>query len=126
MLLLVLLTTLSSIILLVQAGYRDFSGVIEDAKRDSERLAFAVASEIKGLTHSTRELGEVLSQLPEVQHREASKVEPLLAKLLSLNPVYANIVLLDRTGNAWASGIPPPETGVASGTASAIPTARPA
>ena len=105
-LVLVLLVTLSSIVLLINAGLRDFREGIEEAKRDSAKLVFNLASEFNVLVNSTRELGEVLSQLPEVQQRDASKVEPLLAKLIARNPVYANIVLLDRAGNAWASGIP--------------------
>jgi hypothetical protein len=58
------------------------------------------------LGNSAQKLGETLALLPDVRNRNTALIEPLLAKFITQNPVYANIVMLDDAGTPWASGIP--------------------
>lgn len=106
MFLFVLLIALTALGLVLHMGMDEYNDELNRSKLDSARLAFNIASEFRVLVNSAQELGETLALLPDVQNGNTSVIEPLLAKFIVQNPVYANIVLMDHTGIPWASGIP--------------------
>ncbi len=106
MLLSLLLMTLAALMVIIHMSHGKYLDNLREAKSDTARLTYGLAAEFRVLVNSARELGETLAMLPDGRNPDAGKVEPLLKSLIDQNPVYANIVMLDHIGQAWASGVP--------------------
>jgi len=86
---------------LTQRDYQE-----NEAKFLTSRLSDQVASEISGFSASTELLLSTLSKLEIVQKRKVHAVHNLLADIIKQYPSYSNLLLLDKSGNLWASAIP--------------------
>ena len=72
----------------------------------SQRSIHIIASEQESLADNAEQLLLVLAQLPDVQNRNAAAVNLLLSNILKKSPQFGNIVIADRSGDVWASGLP--------------------
>ena len=100
------------VVVLPAAGIIIFSGLqfrnvmFDDARKETIKLADRIVTEQKNLVVGAEQLMMALAQLPDVKHHEPTKVEPVLRKILKLNPMYSNIFISDRNGAVWASAVP--------------------
>jgi PAS domain S-box-containing protein len=76
------------------------------AKYHTQQLVNRVSSEISSFAASTELLLNTLSKISIVQQQNSQAVNHLLADIVKQNPVYSNLLMLDRTGNLWASALP--------------------
>ncbi len=73
----------------------------------------SVSSTMKGLAYqqqlaveNTRQLLMLLGRVPEIQQRKSQECNRLLADLLKINPIYANLFALTPEGMLFSSSIP--------------------
>ena len=102
------------IVALPAAGIIIYSGIqlrnraINDAQVDTQRLVDRIASEQRILVASAQQMVVSLSQLPEIKEKDASKINPILSKILKLNPNFTVLFISDRKGVIWASTLENP------------------
>jgi PAS domain S-box-containing protein len=100
------------IVALPAAGIISYSGIklrkeaIQEAYRETQKLADNIAAEQQNMVSATEQLVSVLAQLPDVKKHNSAKVQSILKNIRSLNPRYSNILIADRAGNVWASAVP--------------------
>ena len=92
--------------IIVYSGIQTREEAIHDARMETQRLADNIAAEQQNLITSAQQLMIALTQLPEVKKQDRGRVEPILRNLLKLNVQYSNIIIADRKGLVWASGLP--------------------
>jgi PAS domain S-box-containing protein len=92
--------------IIIWTGVRAREAAIEDAKRESQRLADSIAAENQNLVAGARQLVIALAQLPEVKRKDAERVQPVLQDILKLNTQFSNIFIADVRGRVWASAVP--------------------
>jgi C4-dicarboxylate-specific signal transduction histidine kinase len=92
--------------IIISSGVQQRNRAIKDARMDTQRLVDRIASEQRILVASARQLVVPLSQLSEIEEKNAAKANQLLSKILKLQPNFANIFIADRTGTIWASAVP--------------------
>lgn len=54
----------------------------------------------------TKQILVVLSELSAMKQRDVAECERLLADIISLNPLFANLAVADASGEAWCSAVP--------------------
>ncbi len=104
--LLVLLAALPAIGLAVYNASRE---TVEARRRAQEQvlsLVHVAASEHKTLIASARQLLTTLVELPELWPGQVEACNALLARLLPLHPVFANLGVTDANGNVYCSAVP--------------------
>ncbi|MBJ6799435.1 response regulator [Geomonas propionica] len=107
-----LLLLIVFVVALPAAGVIFYSGLefrntmLDQARQETLQLSERIATEQRNLMMAAEQLMTSLAQLPEVKHRDRSRVEPILRDLLRLNPMYANITIADSRGMMWASAAP--------------------
>ena len=106
LLLITLVVALPAAGIILNAGIQYRDRMLEDARRETLKLVDRIASEQQNLAVGAVQLMAALSQLPEVQRHDAAKVEPILAELRKMNPMYSNIFIADREGTVWATAVP--------------------
>lgn len=106
LILLALLLSLPAAALIIHSGQQHRDTSINHGIEETRRLAYDIASEQDNLAAAAHQLVTVLARLPQVRERSVSAVNAILADVLKLNPQFANIVITDRKGDVWASGLP--------------------
>lgn len=101
-----LLAVLPALGLQLYDGVRQRRHLIDDAIVESRRAASTMAQAQVRLTDSTRLLLTTLAAMPEVKRLNIGACNALFASLLASNPVYVNILAVDRQGDIVASGLP--------------------
>ncbi|WP_041972794.1 response regulator [Geobacter sp. OR-1] len=90
------------------SGFHSRQMALDDAQNTTRKLVDRIATEQQNLVVGAEQLMTALAQLPEVKNRDAARVEPVLKKLRTLNPMYSNIFIADRSGAVWATAVPTP------------------
>jgi len=106
LMLLSLIVALPAAIVIVWSGVQARATAVDDAKRESQRLADSIAAENQNLVAGARQLVIALAQLPEVKSADANRVQPVLRDILKLNTQFSNIFIADTHGRVWASAVP--------------------
>ena len=106
LLLLAILLILPSVGIIIFNGYKQHEEDLKQVAVETQKLAANIAAEQERLTLDAQQLGKLLAQLPEVKQRDTAKVQYILTSILKDNPQYLDLVIADRSGNAWASAIP--------------------
>jgi PAS domain S-box-containing protein len=86
---------------LKQRGYQE-----NETKYHTQQLVNQVSSELSTFAASTELLLNTLSKISIVQQQNSQAVNHLLADIVKQNPVYSNLLMLDKVGNLWASALP--------------------
>ena len=76
------------------------------ATENALRVARNLAEQQKLIESNTRQFLEVLSQLPDIKNGDTAQINHLLASLLSKNPSYASLLMVDNNGDLIAAGLP--------------------
>lgn len=106
MLLLLLMMALPAIGLIAYTELHDRETDLQESTRASSYLLNNIATALIHEVKNTEQLMTMLSLLPEVRQRHSDSVNRLLADILSKNNYFANIVIVDRAGESWASAVP--------------------
>jgi PAS domain S-box-containing protein len=106
LLLLGLLSVLPALVLLVLNGMDQRRRLMDEATRDARQSAAAMATLQARITDGTRLLLATLAAMPEVRRLDIPACDALFASLLARNPLYNNIVAIDRQGEIIAAGRP--------------------
>ena len=86
---------------LKQRGHQE-----NETKYNTQQLVNQVSSELSTFAASTELLLNTLSKVSMVQQQNPQAVNHLLADIVKQNPVYSNLLMLDKAGNLWASALP--------------------
>ena len=105
LMIMVALLAVPSISLILYSGITERQEAIVGAKAECLKFVNNVAGLHQAMVAGAEQLVIALSLLPPVQSRNPAATNALLADLLRKNPQYTNIVLGDRFGLLWASGI---------------------
>ena len=105
LLLLVLLAVLPALGSTLYLGLEQRQAATTAVQEEALRLARLTASNQGALLEGARQLLITLSQLPEMRPG-ASACQALLAQLLSQNPFYANLGVIDLDGTVTCSALP--------------------
>lgn len=103
---LMLLMAFPAIGLIIHSGFQGRESDLEVSARSSTYLLNNIASELQSKVDASRQFMGLLSLLPEVRQRRSAPVNSLLADLLQRNPIYTNILMVDRSGVTWAGMTP--------------------
>lgn len=106
LLLLALLLSLPALALILHSGVVQRQEAIRKGNRDARRLVTLIANEQYNQVGNAEQLLVVLAQLPDIRNRKVADVNSLLGEILRKNPQFGNIVVTDREGMVWASGLP--------------------
>ena len=104
--LMVLLVAVPAVGIMLYSGVQSRDMALNVAQRDTQQLAAIIATEQQNLVAGAEQMMTALAQLPEIKGHDPALVEPILRKLLTLNPMYSNIFLADRSGTVWATAVP--------------------
>jgi two-component system cell cycle sensor histidine kinase/response regulator CckA len=106
------LLLITLIVAIPAAGVLIYSGIelreeaVQDARKETQKLAGSIAAEQQGLITAAQQLIIALAQLPDVRNRNTARVQPVLRDILSLNAQYSNIFVADLNGLVWATAVP--------------------
>jgi|GEM_PF-1423224 len=106
LLLLTLLAVLPSLALQVYDGVARRHHLVEDATQEALRSASSMAQVQVRIADSSRLLLSALALMPQVRHLDIVACTSLFTSLLKQNPMYLNILAIDKDGSIVASGLP--------------------
>jgi len=92
--------------IILYSGFQYRQSALDHALRNTQKLADRIVTEQQILVNGAEQLMTALAQLPDVKKHDSARVEPVLRKLLALNPMYSNIFIANLNGNVWATAIP--------------------
>jgi HAMP domain-containing protein len=92
------------LVILLFSGIEQRNHLVEMSKSDILLLTDTIATAQKEITHSTKEILSILSQLPSIQNMKSDENSAIFKSILKRNPAYANIALSDLSGEVLASG----------------------
>lgn len=72
----------------------------------AQKIVYGVSSEQYNLTGDAEQLLTVLAQLPDIKNHNVSATNAILADILKRSPQFGNMIIADRDGDVWASGLP--------------------
>jgi PAS domain S-box-containing protein len=103
LMIIVVIVALPAAGIIIYSGIQQRDHAIDDAIINTQRLVDRIASEQRMLVASARQLALSLSQLPEIKEKDAARVNPILKRILALNPNFAVLFVSDPKGAVWAS-----------------------
>ncbi len=106
LLLIVIIMALPVIGMIINSGIHQRNEAMNDARKDTQKLADRIAYEQQSRNLSARQLMVALSQLPEIKQKDTARVTTLLGEIHKLNPDISNIFIADRSGIVWATAVP--------------------
>jgi len=106
LLVLTMLVSLPAFALILIAGFEQKRASLKESIVTGGQLVNEVAAEQSNLSSDAEQLLSVLALLPEVQGRDAPACSALFAGILKKSAEYGNVVVTDRGGDVWASGLP--------------------
>jgi C4-dicarboxylate-specific signal transduction histidine kinase len=101
-----LLLALPAFALIVQSGLAQRSEALHKGFSDARRLTSSLSREQHNIADGIEQLLTALVLIPQIQHRDVGATNAILFAILKKNPQYANIIIADRNGDVWASGLP--------------------
>lgn len=102
--LLIILVVMPCLVILISSNIEQRDRLVEMSKSDILLLTDTIAEAQKEITHSTKEILSILSQLPSIQDMKPDESSAIFRSILERNPAYANIALADLSGDVLASG----------------------
>lgn len=106
MIILILLMTLMPLGIICHTAFQQQERDIEEAYEIATATTRHIQTDQEILLAGAEQLVATISSLPIIHEHNAPAVNALLAKLIKTNPRITNIVILNRDGHNWASGIP--------------------
>jgi two-component system, cell cycle sensor histidine kinase and response regulator CckA len=106
LLILTFIVAFPAVCIILYSGLQAREEALNNARKDTQKLVERIANEQQNLVVGSSQLITALAQLPDVKNHDAAKVEPILRKLCTLNPMYANLLVADLNGDVWASAMP--------------------
>lgn len=104
--LITLIVALPAAGIIIYSGMKLREEAIQDARRETQKLAEGIAAEQQGLVTGARQLITALAQLPDARKHNTAQVQPVLKDILALHAQYSNIFMADRSGLVWATAVP--------------------
>lgn len=101
--LLVVFLGLPALALVVQSGHDRYRRDVQSTFDGAQILADRVAIDLELQVRSAQQLMQALSLLPSVRMRDADETHKILKKFVDKNPIYANILITDRSGQVWTA-----------------------
>jgi len=106
LLLLALLLTLPSLGIIIYSGLKVRAADYQKAIIETQKLADSLAETQEDIAREARQLGSLLTELPEVQRPGSWKIQSILATAIRQNPQYNNILITDSSGIVRVSASP--------------------
>ena len=103
---LIILMTLLPLSIIIYTAAIHQQHEIDEAVELTASMANQIRNNQDTLLAGADQLAATVSILPVVKHRDPAAVNSLLAKIVTANPQYSNVIIVDRTGSLWASAIP--------------------
>ncbi|HXE96776.1 MAG TPA: ATP-binding protein [Dongiaceae bacterium] len=100
------LLALPAFILIIHFAVQQSKVSLTDGIADAQKLVYNISSEQYNLTGDAEQLLTVLAQLPEIRSHNASATNAILADILKKSPHFGNMIIADKNGDVWASGLP--------------------
>ena len=85
----------------------NYHEALAQAKNSSHHLSEMMATDVGRFITDSRGFLQGLARRPRIQRHDAADCDPLLADIKQLFPVYANLAVLDRTGQMVCSALAP-------------------
>ena len=104
--LLTLLAVLPALALQVYDAAVTRRHLIDDATQETERSVGSLVQIQTRITDSTRLLLSTLAVMPQVRRLDIPACDALFASLLKQNPIYLNLLIIDKNGQILVSGRP--------------------
>lgn len=106
LILLALLLTIPTLGIIVYSGLKVRAADYQKAIIETQKLADTLAETQEDIARESRQLGSLLTELPDVRPPGSGKIRSILATAIRQNPQYNNILIVDRDGIVRASASP--------------------
>jgi PAS domain S-box-containing protein len=106
MMILVVVMAMASIGIICFSAYHQYIHEKAEATEFVSNLASEVANDQDILLSGAQKLLKTLAYIPSVQQRDVNAVNTLLADIGRDNPQITNILMIDTSGQVWASTLP--------------------
>jgi len=106
LLMMAFLLSLPAILLIIQSGMTQHRESLRKGFAEARRLTSSIAREQHHLPGNIEQLLTALEQLPEIESHDQAATTAILSAILKKNPQYANIIIANKSGAVWASGLP--------------------
>jgi C4-dicarboxylate-specific signal transduction histidine kinase len=100
------LLALPAFILIIHFAVHQSRDSITSGVAVARKLVDGISSEQYNLTGDAEQLLTVLAQLPEIKSHDARATTVILSDILKKSPHFGNMIIADRSGAVWASGLP--------------------
>jgi PAS domain S-box-containing protein len=110
LLILVLISVLPALGIIIYSGIERSSHAIDMAKADALGIVKTFSYDHQRAVESTRQFLMTLARVPEIIHLKAYGQNKLLAELLTQNPLYSTLFVVNAEGFVYASAAPLPPT----------------
>lgn len=104
LLLIVLVATFPVFAVLLYSQFDERQKEVLAAERDTLIFLNGFSEVQRSITDSTRTLLRTVSELPEIRRGDPVAAKRILVSLLKANPIYTNVILVDRRGHVIAMG----------------------
>ena len=104
--LLIVLSALPAFVIIVIIGVQNRSKAVANAEQELLTFVDQAAENQERATAAIKSLLENMARLPEVRRGDAAACSQLFANMLSVNPLYGALHLVDLDGNLVASARP--------------------
>lgn len=101
---LVLLATMPVFMVLLGTELKNSQIAIHLAEKDTALYLSGFAEIQRRITNSTETLLRTVASIPDISSLDVEKSRIVLTTLLETNPIYTNVILVDRKGNVVAAG----------------------
>ena len=106
LLFLVTISILPALGIIIYSGFEQRQDKIEDVQNLSVGLMQTIANRQQVVMESTRQFLITLSRMPDVQNLNRQACNALFKDLLSENPVYSNILMINKDGIVLSASVP--------------------
>ncbi len=100
----VLLATLPVFLVLLTNEFYHRAADVDSAKNDTMIYLRGFSEVQRNITESTKTLLRTISEMPEIKSEDSKGSAKILGTLLKANPIYTNVLLLNRSGEVVAMG----------------------
>jgi len=112
-LVLVTVAVLPSLTALLYSGFEARDNALRDAEQGTLRLVHSMTATQERITASTQVMLSSLALVPSVSKLDGPACNELFGEIIKLNPIYTNILMVDRNGDMIASAVPHPPVNLA-------------
>lgn len=107
LLLIVIISVIPALGIIIYSGVRERSQAIDAARSDALHVVKNFSYDHERAVESTRQFLMTLARVPDIRNMNVAASNDLLSQLLTQNPLYSTLFVVNADGFVHATGLPP-------------------